>query len=80
MSRRVENIDVATFSDVINVITTTVARKDPDHISWLTMLSRNSVGSYQKKRRRKENSHAARQGTLVHSRLSSPSQCGLFVA
>ena len=44
--------------------------------SGLTMLlSRNSVGIYQE-----TSSHATRQGTLGHSRLSSLSHCGLILA
>ena len=35
-------------------------------------LCRHSVGTYQE-----TSSHATRQGTLGHSRLSLPSQCGL---
>ena len=38
-------------------------------------LSRHSVGTYQE-----TSSHAARQGTLDHSRLSSLSHCGLILA
>ena len=42
----------------------------------LTMLlSRHSVGTYQK-----TSSHVTRQGTLGHSRLSSLSHCGLILA
>ena len=44
--------------------------------SGLTMpLSRHSVGTYQE-----TSSHATRQGTLGHSRLSSLSHCGLILA
>ena len=44
--------------------------------SGLSMpLSRHSVGTYQE-----TSSHAARQGTLDHSRLSSLSHCGLILA
>ena len=44
--------------------------------SGLTMpLSRHSVGTYQE-----TSSHATRQGTLGHSRLSSMSHCGLILA
>ena len=44
--------------------------------SWLIMpLSRHSVGTYQE-----TSSHATRQGTLGHSRLSSLSQCGPILA
>ena len=38
-------------------------------------LSRHSVGTYQEM-----SSHATRQGTLGHSRLSSLSHCGLILA
>ena len=38
-------------------------------------LSRQSVGTYQE-----TSSHATRQGTLGHSRLSSLSHCGLILA
>ena len=38
-------------------------------------LSRNNVGTYQEK-----SSHASRQGTLGHSRLSSLSHGGLILA
>ena len=37
-------------------------------------LSRHSVGTYQE-----TSSHATRQGTLGHSRLSSLSHCGLIL-
>ena len=37
-------------------------------------LSRHSVDTY-----RDTSSHATRQGTLGHSRLSSPSHCGLIL-
>ena len=44
--------------------------------SGLTMpLSRRSVGPYQE-----TSSHATRQGTLGHSRLSSLNHCGLMLA
>ena len=44
--------------------------------SGLTMpLSRHSVGTYQE-----TSSHATRQGTFGHSRLSSVSDCGLILA
>ena len=44
--------------------------------SELTMLlSRQSMGIYQE-----TSSHATRQGKLGHSRLSSPSHCGLILA
>ena len=43
--------------------------------SGLTMsLLRQRVGIYQE-----TSSHATRQGTLGHSRLSSPSHCGLIL-
>ena len=42
--------------------------------TWLTMLSRHSVETY-----RETSSHESRQGTLVRSRLSSPSHCGLIL-
>ena len=38
-------------------------------------LSRHRVGTYQE-----TSSHATRQGTLGHSRLSSLSRCGLVLA
>ena len=38
-------------------------------------LPSHSVGTYQE-----TGSHAARQGTLVHSRLSSLNHCGLILA
>ena len=38
-------------------------------------LSRHSVGTYQE-----TSSHATRNGTLGHSRLSSLSHCGLILA
>ena len=38
-------------------------------------LSKHSVGTYQE-----TISHATRQGTLGHSRLSSMSHCGLILA
>ena len=39
------------------------------------LLSRHSVGTFQEM-----SSHAVRQGTLGHSRLSSLSHCGLILA
>ena len=39
------------------------------------LLYRHSVGTYQE-----TSSHATRQGTFSHSRLSSLSHCGLILA